>query len=121
MAEDTVPDVEPDEETTTPPEDKPVVSNANDFFSTFIIIFAFIILHRIGWQVMLLMIGTMPSSAISVLFWLWMIPIMGVLSSIIWPALGKTTMWILVSSCISGGLVIIAWHYVLLFGNRISQ
>jgi len=121
MAEDTVPDVEPDEEQTDSSEDKPMVSNPNDFFTIFIIIFAFIMLHRIGWQVMLLVIGNLPSSAISVLFWLWMIPIAGVLSSIIWPAVGNTTMWIIVSSCISGALIVVAWHYVLLFGNRISQ
>jgi len=121
MAEDTVPDVEPDEEKNTPDENKPMVSNPNDFFTFFIIIFAFILLHRIGWQVMLLIVGNMPSAAISVLFWLWLIPIMGVLASIIWPAIGTTTLWILVSSCISGGLIVLAWHYVLLFGNRTSQ
>lgn len=121
MAKDTVPDVEPDEEVAVDDEKKPLVSNPNDFFKFFVIIFAFILAQRISWQVILTLMAGMPSSAISVMYWLWLIPVMGVLASIMSPSIGTTAMWLFVSFCINLGVILLAWHYVLLFGNRISQ
>ncbi len=118
---DPVPDVEPDL-SITPSEKKAPISSPNSFFIYLGIIAAFFLYHRIAWEALLYLTGERLQGQVkTVLFVAWLIPIAGILGSIIVPSMGTTTLWILGATIASSLPLLAAAGYVLLFGIRTSQ
>ena len=117
---DPVPDVEPDL-SITPSEKKAPISSPNSFFIYLAIIAAFFLYHRIAWEALIYLTGERFEGQVkSVLFVAWLIPIAGILGSIIVPSMGTTTLWILGATVASSLPLVAAVGYVLLFGIRTS-
>jgi len=117
---DTVPDVPPAVEDAPKEEQpQPAVSSPNSFFLYLIIVLLFLAFHRIAWEAVLLLLGRrLEPSVLSTLFYVWLIPVAGVLGSIVYPSLGTTTLWIIGSVAVGSLPLILAAGSVLLFGNR---
>lgn len=114
---DPVPDVAPEVQPAEKPQ--PSVSSPNSYFIYLIIILGWLVFHRLGWEAVLLLLGErLPPDALKYFWYIWLIPIAGVLGSIVVPSLGTTTLWLIGSSITSSIPLAIAAGYVLLFGNR---
>jgi len=114
---DPVPDIEPP----LPEVPKPTISGPNSFFIYLAMILAFLVYWRLSWEAVLLLLGqSLDANSLTALFCVWMIPILGILGSIMVPSLGTTTLWLIGSSAVGALPLLLAIGYVLLFGNRIS-
>ena len=114
---DPVADVEPtsDESNVT----LPTVSSPNSFFIYLLMVGAFLIFHRLSWEATkYLLVGRVPENLFTLLFLIWMIPIAGILGSIIVPSIGTSTAWLIGASSASSVPLFLAVIYTLLFGIR---
>lgn len=117
---DPVPDVAPDETATKPV--LPTVSSPNSYFIYLLMIGAFLIFHRLSWEaVQYLLKGRISDQVFTVLFLAWLIPIAGILGSIMVPSIGTTTAWLIGASSASSVPLFLAVGYTLLFGIRTDQ
>lgn len=118
---DPVPDIEPitGDPSTSPEQPKPSVSSANSFFIYLLIMLAFLIFYRLSWEGILMMAETrIPPSTMQVLFYIWMLPVAGILASIVTPSIGATTFWILGATIVAAVPFLLSTVFVTLFGNR---
>ena len=114
---DPVADVEPDDSDTK--QVLPTVSSPNSFFLFLLMVVAFLVFHRLSWEsVQYLLNGRVSSEVLKYAYFLWFIPILGILGSIIVPSLGTTTAWLIGSSSASSVPLFLAVIYTLLFGIR---
>ncbi len=115
---DVAPDVVPDAAPPAPATSGPPVSSPNSFFFFLLGTGAILIYYRLAWEAILTLTGgTLPNFV----FWLWMVPIAGILGSIIVPSIGASTSWVILMSAVSGIPMILAAGYVLLYGTRTDQ
>lgn len=115
---DPVPDIEPNDPGTTNVA-QPTVSSPNSFFIFLLMIVAFLAFHRLSWEaVTYLLNGRIPSDVLKYGYFLWLIPIAGILGSILVPSLGTTTAWLVGASSASSIPLFLAVIYTLLFGIR---
>lgn len=116
---DPVPDIAPDNPDTTSKVTLPTVSSPNSYFIYLLMIGAFLLFHRLSWEaVQYLLKGRVADVVLTVLFVAWMIPIAGILGSIMVPSLGTTTAWLVGASSASSVPLFLAVGYTLLFGIR---
>lgn len=117
---DPVPDVEPDDSGTK--QVVPTVSSPNSFFLFLLMIVAFLVFHRLSWEaVVYLLNGRVASDVLKYTYFLWFIPILGILGSIVVPSLGTTSAWLIGASSASSVPLFLAVLYTLLFGIRTDQ
>ena len=117
---DPVPDIEPDL-SLEPKEKKAPIASPNSFFIYLAIIAGFMLYHRIAWEAVQYLIGDKIQGQVgTVLFLVWLIPIAGILGSIVVPSLGTTTVWILGATIASSIPLALAAGRTLLFGIRTS-
>lgn len=110
---DVAPDVVPDAAPAAPATSGPPVSSPNSFFFFFLGTGAILIYYRLGWEaISTLSGGKLPAFV----FWIWMVPIAGILGSIIVPSIGASTTWIILMSALSGLPILLSAGYVLLRG-----
>jgi hypothetical protein len=115
---DPVPDIEPDD-SGTKNITLPTVSSPNSFFLFLLMVGSFLLFHRLSWEALKYLIsGRVSDQVITVLFLAWMIPIAGILGSIMVPSLGTTTAWLVGASSASSVPLFLATGYTLLFGIR---
>jgi hypothetical protein len=115
---DPVPDVAPEPDPQTPAP-TPSVSSPNSFFFYLLILMSFLLYHRLAWEAILLLLGErLQPQMLSTLFYVWLIPVAGILGSIVVPSLGTTSVWIIGSVAVGALPLTLAGGYVLLFGNR---
>jgi hypothetical protein len=88
-----------------------------------IIILSYLIYHRIAWESVVTMVSGFGefTTVLNILFYLWLIPILGILGSIIVPSLGTTTLWLIGSSIASAVPLSLVWFYVLIWGYSPSN
>lgn len=116
MTDDMIPDVPPPiTPVTTAP--VPAISSPNSFFFYMILILLFLLHSRLAWECVLLMGSTQSPATLQMLKWLWLLPIAGILGSIIVPSVGTTTVWLTGASWFNSIPIFLAIAYVLLFGN----
>jgi len=123
MSDDPVSEIAPNVPTpaTTSPTTQPTVSSPNSFFFYLLILTGFLLFHRLGWEAVKQLVGgRLGAQTLNLLFFLWMIPVMGILGSIIYPSMGTTTVWILSSIPAAGLPLMLLVGYTLLFGIRTS-
>ena len=114
---DPVPDVEPNDSDTK--QVLPTVSSPNSFFLFLLMVVAFLVFHRLSWEaVQYLLNGRVSSDVLKYAYFLWFIPILGILGSILVPSLGTTTAWLIGASSASSVPLFLAVIYTLLFGIR---
>ena len=123
---DTIPDVPPPLSSPTPSPSappKPTISSPNSFFLYLVIILAYMIYHRLAWESVVTMVSGFGefTSVLNILFYLWLIPILGILFSIVFPSLGTTTLWLIGSSIASAVPLSLVWIYVLIWGYSPSN
>lgn len=117
---DPVPDVAP--APSAPTATAPTVASPNSFFIYLIVILAYLVYHRISWEAILLLFGSRLDPKTLMYFkYVWLIPVAGILGSIVVPSIGTTTLWLVGSSVTSAIPLVLAFWYVLLFGNRRDQ
>jgi hypothetical protein len=89
--------------TSSPEQPKPTISSVNKFFMYLGMILGYLLFHRMAWASVVYMLGGFPGmdTLINILKWLWFIPILGILGSIISPSVGTTLLWVIVSACVS--------------------
>ena len=127
MVKDTVPDVAPPitpspRSITTSDSPKPTVSSINSFMWYAFLFLAYIIYHRLGWESVNYLVWTLASTKgkkpviLDVLYYVWLVPVVGILASIISPSVGSTVMWFIGSSIATGVFLSIAWIYVYFVG-----
>lgn len=118
---DPVPDVEPDL-SLEPKEKKAPIASPNSFFIYLAIMVGFLLYHRIAWEAVQYLAGDKIQGQLgTALFLVWLIPIAGILGSIVVPSMGTTTVWILGATIASSIPLAIAAGWTLLFGIRTSQ
>ena len=114
---DPVPDVEPTDDSSQVA--LPTVSSPNSFFIYLLMVGAFLIFHRLSWEATkYLLVGRVPENLFTLLFLIWMIPIAGILGSILVPSIGTSTAWLVGASSASSVPLFLATIYTLLFGIR---
>ena len=119
---DPVPDVEPDDTSKLENIKLPTVSSPNSFFIYLLMVGAFLLFHRLSWEaVKYLLAGRIADQVFTVLFIVWMIPIAGILGSIVVPSIGTSTAWLIGASSASSVPLFLAVIYTLLFGIRTDQ
>lgn len=115
---DPVPDVEPEDSGTTQMT-LPTVSSPNSFFVFLLMVVSFLLFHRLSWEaVQYLLNGRVSPDLLKYAYFLWFIPILGILGSIVVPSLGTTTAWLVGASSASSVPLFVAVIYTLLFGIR---
>jgi hypothetical protein len=119
---DPVADIEPDDNVKMEEIKLPTVSSPNSFFIYLLMVGAFLLFHRISWEaIKYLLHSRVNEQVISVLFYVWMIPIAGILGSIVVPSVGTSSGWLVAASSASSVPLSLAMVYTLLFGIRTDQ
>ena len=102
--------------TSAPPQ--ATVSSINSFMWYAFLFLAYIIYHRLGWESVNYLVSVTTSSngkepaILNMLYYVWLVPIVGILASIVSPSVGSTVMWFIGSSIATGVFLSIAWIYV---------
>ena len=114
---DVAPDAVPDAAPPAPTSSSPIVPGFNWFVPFFLGTSGLLVLYRFAWEgVSTLTGGKLPGFV----FWLWMVPILGIIGSIIVPSVGATTSWVILMLSVSGVPILLSAVYVLLFGIQTS-
>jgi hypothetical protein len=127
MEKDTVPDVAPPI-TPSPrtisqsPPPQATVSSINSFLWYAFLFLIYVIYHRLGWESVNYLASVMTSNnteepvILKILYYVWLVPIVGILASIVSPSVGSTVMWFIGSSIATGVFLSLAWIYVYFVG-----
>lgn len=100
---------------TAPP--KALISGPNAFFMWLFVLLAYLIYNRYSWYCVEYLLAGRMSDTINYIKWLWFIPILGILFSIIVPSLGTTSAWLIGSSIALSIPCTVAWCIVLYYGK----
>jgi hypothetical protein len=120
--DDPIPDIEPDMQPTEEP--KALVSSPNQFLSYSLLMVLLLVYYRLGWKaVEFILIDkvTVFKDYSMLVFGLWIIPILGLLSSIVYPTLGGTSAWTISVAVIAAVPIGLSIAHVLWFGLPVSQ
>ena len=121
MSDDPVPDIEPEGSSVSnlPEDTAPLVSNANQYFAYALTMVGIFIYYRVAWkaaEAIFFENSTFLKSYSTFFFYMWLVPIVGLVSSIVNPSLTGTASWT-TSILIVGSIPLSAcFLYVLLFG-----
>lgn len=114
---DPIPDIAPEEEHQE--ETKAVASNPNQVLVYIGVTIPLLIFHRLAWEALKYMIidrvGFLQQVSGKLLF-VWFIPILGLISSILFPTLGGTLGWIIAISVLAGLPILLSLPFALIFG-----
>jgi hypothetical protein len=119
--DDPVPDIEPEGSSVSdlPEDTTPLVSNANQYFAYALTMVGVFLYYRLAWSAVEAVFFTnseLLKKYSSFLFYMWLIPIVGLVSSIVNPSLTGTASWT-TTILIAGSIPLSAcFLYVLLFG-----
>jgi hypothetical protein len=119
--DDTVPDIQPEGSSVSnlPEDTAPLVSNANQYFAYALTMVGVFIYYRVAWkaaEAIFFENSAFLKSYSSFFFYMWLVPIVGLISSIVNPSLTGTASWTS-SILIVGSIPLSAcFLYVLLFG-----
>jgi len=119
--DDPVPDIQPEGSSVSnlPEDTAPLVSNANQYFAYALTMVGVFIYYRVAWTAVEAVFFTNSEflkKYSSFFFYLWLVPIVGLVSSIVNPSLTGTASWT-TSILIVGSIPLSACClYVLLFG-----
>lgn len=119
--DDPVPDIQPEGSSVSnlPEDTAPLVSNANQYFAYALTMVGIFIYYRVAWTAVETVFFTNSEflkKYSSFFFYMWLVPIVGLVSSIVNPSLTGTASWT-TSILIVGSIPLSAcFLYVLLFG-----
>jgi hypothetical protein len=119
--DDPVPDIQPEGSSVSnlPEDTAPLVSNANQYFAYALTMVGVFIYYRVAWkaaEAIFFENSAFLKSYSSFFFYMWLVPIVGLISSIVNPSLTGTASWTS-SILIVGSIPLSAcFLYVLLFG-----
>jgi len=119
--DDPVPDIQPEGSSVSnlPEDTAPLVSNANQYFAYALTMVGVFIYYRVAWkaaEAIFFENSAFLKSYSTFFFYLWLIPIVGLISSIVNPSLTGTASWT-TSILVVGSIPLSAcFLYVLLFG-----
>jgi len=119
--DDPVPDIQPEGSSVSnlPEDTAPLVSNANQYFAYALTMVGIFIYYRVAWkaaEAIFFENSTFLKSYSTFFFYLWLVPIVGLVSSIVNPSLTGTASWT-TSILVVGSIPLSAcFLYVLLFG-----
>ena len=119
--DDPVPDIQPEGSSVSnlPEDTAPLVSNANQYFAYALTMVGIFIYYRVAWkaaEAIFFENSTFLKSYSTFFFYMWLVPIVGLVSSIVNPSLTGTASWT-TSILIVGSIPLSAcFLYVLLFG-----
>ena len=115
--EDPIPDIEPDTQPTEEP--KPLVSSPNQFLSYSLLMILLLVYYRLGWKAIeyeLIDKIAIFKDYSTLIFGIWLVPILGLLSSIVYPTLGGTSAWTISVAVIAAVPIGLSIAHVLWFG-----
>ena len=116
-SEDPIPDIAPDEQHQE--KTNSLVSNPNQALLYIGIALPLILVYLIAWSSLnFMIIRRIPVlyQNSGFLLFLWIIPILGLISSILFPSLGGTIGWIIATSVLAGLPILLSFPFVLFFG-----
>lgn len=123
MSDDPVPDIEPEGSSVSnlPSDNTPIVSSANSYFVYILTMFGILIYYRVAWKAVDAIIfenSVFLKGYSSILFYMWLVPIVGLVTSIVNPSLGATGGWTTSILIIGAVPLCLAFPYVLWFGIK---
>lgn len=114
---DVIPDIPPDQERAE--ETSPLASSPNQVLVYIGVTIPLLIFHRLAWEALKYMIVDrilFLQQISDKLLFIWFIPILGLVSSIIVPSLGGTLGWVIAISVLAGLPLLFSAPFALLFG-----
>ena len=114
---DIIPDIPPEEEHQEEP--KAVASSPNQVLVYIGITIPLLIFHRLAWESLKFMLIDRVAFLKEIsgkLLFVWFIPVLGLISSIIFPTLGGTLGWIIAISVLAGLPIMLSLPFALIFG-----
>lgn len=114
---DPIPDIEPEQERREEPQ--AVANNPNQVLVYIGVTIPLLIFHRLAWEAIRYMVvdrvAFLQNIAGKLLF-LWFIPVMGLVASILFPTLGGTLGWIIAISVLAGLPLLLSFPFALVVG-----
>jgi len=114
---DPIPDIAPEEEHQEEP--KALANSPNQVLVYIGVIIPLLMFHRLAWEAVKFMlinrVGFLQEISNKLLF-VWFIPILGLISSILFPTLGGTLGWIIAISVVAGLPIFLSIPFALVFG-----
>jgi hypothetical protein len=114
---DTVPDIEPDARPSVSVT-APTVSGPNSFFIFLLSATAFLLMWRVSWEAVKIVV---KGQVRELLFWIWLIPVAGILGSVLVPSLGTTAVWFIACSSVAAAPIVLAAIYIMIWGAPASS
>lgn len=115
---DPIPDIAP-EEPSREEEQKSLANSPNQVLVYIGVAIPLLIFHRIAWEALKYMVvNRIPflRELSGRLLFIWMIPVFGLVSSILFPTLGGTIGWIIAISVLAGLPILASLPFALVFG-----
>jgi hypothetical protein len=119
--DDPVPDIQPEGSSVSnlPEDTAPLVSNANQYFAYALTMVGIFLYYRLAWSAVEAVFFTnseLLKKYSSFLFYMWLVPIVGLISSIVNPSLTGTASWTTTILIVGSIPLSACFLYVLLFG-----
>jgi len=119
--DDPVPDIQPEGSSVSnlPEDTAPLVSNANQYFAYALTMVGIFLYYRLAWSAVEAVFFTnseLLKKYSSFLFYMWLVPIVGLVSSIVNPSLTGTASWTTTILIVGSIPLSACFLYVLLFG-----
>ena len=119
--DDPVPDIQPEGSSVSnlPEDTAPLVSNANQYFAYALTMVGIFLYDRLAWSAVEAVFFTnseLLKKYSSFLFYMWLVPIVGLVSSIVNPSLTGTASWTTTILIVGSIPLSACFLYVLLFG-----
>lgn len=116
-ANDVIPDIPPEEQHEEEP--KALANSPNQVLVYIGVTIPLLIFHRLAWEALKFMIIDRVSFLQQIsgkLLFVWFIPVLGLISSILFPTLGGTLGWIIATSVLAGLPILLSLPFALIFG-----